>query len=87
MPPKKYPKSLRAKDCYRSLSRCYASVNLRMPKEYYDDTLTDAEMGPLDNFLVLKQVGRGKYGEVFQVRAGWDKVFPSKAQSSLHGTA
>ena len=67
MPPKKYPKSLRTKDAFRVLSRCYSTVNLRQSKEYFDDTLADAEMGPLDHFLVLKQVGRGKYGEVFQV--------------------
>jgi len=67
MPPKKYPRSIRAKDAHRVLSRCYASANLRQPKDYYDDSLT-LDFGPLDNFVVLKQVGRGKYGEVFEVR-------------------
>ena len=65
-PPKKYPRSVRAKDAHRVLSRCYASANLRQPKDYYDDSLS-LEFGPLDNFVVLKQVGRGKYGEVFEV--------------------
>ena len=65
-PPKKYPRSVRAKDALRVLARAYASANLRRPKEYYDDSLA-IDMGPLDNYLVLKQVGRGKYGEVFEV--------------------
>jgi casein kinase II subunit alpha len=64
--PKKYPRSIRAKDAYRVLSRCYASVNLKRPNDYWDDTL-NIDMGPLDNYVILKQVGRGKYGEVFQV--------------------
>jgi casein kinase II subunit alpha len=64
-PPKKYPRSIRAKDAYRVLSRCYASVNLKRPNDYWDDTL-NIDMGPLDNYVILKQVGRGKYGVVFQ---------------------
>ncbi len=81
-PPKKYPKSIRAKDAFRALSRAYASVNLKKSKEYYDDTLA-IEFGSLDHYFVIKQVGRGKYGEVFEVRVRRGLARPSHA--CVHG--
>jgi len=65
-PPKKYPKSYRAPDALRVMSRVYASVNLKNPPEYWDDTLPDVKWGTLESFTVVRQLGKGKYGEVFE---------------------
>jgi serine/threonine protein kinase len=62
---KKYPRSQRKRDALRVVSRTYASVNLQRPKEYWDDSL-ELEWGALDDYVVIKQLGKGKYGEVFE---------------------
>lgn len=65
MAPKRYPKSTRRKDAHRVVARAYASVNLQKPKEYWDDSLK-LEWGGLEPFQVIRQLGKGKYGEVFE---------------------
>lgn len=70
VPPKKYPRSTRSSRALRVVARAYANVNLSKPMSYYDDDLPPSALqaGPqaLDNFLVVKQLGKGKYGEVFE---------------------
>lgn len=65
-PPKKYPKSQRSADAVRVVSRVYAGVNLKNPKDYWDDSLPSVEWGSLDAYTVVRQLGKGKYGEVFE---------------------
>jgi casein kinase II subunit alpha len=64
-PAKKYPKSLRKKNATRTISRVYSDVNLSKPKEYWDESckLTWEDQ---DKYDVLQQLGKGKYGEVFE---------------------
>jgi len=64
-PPKKYPKSLRARAYPRSVARQYAEVNIAAPKHYWDDALHIA-WGDLDQYEVSRPLGKGKYGEVFE---------------------
>lgn len=64
-PPKKYPKSTRKKDALRLVARQYATVNLKKPKDYSDDTVT-VVWGSQDKYEVLRQLGKGKYGEVYE---------------------
>ena len=40
-------------------------VNLKKPKEYSDDTVT-VVWGSQDKYEVLRQLGKGKYGEVYE---------------------
>jgi casein kinase II subunit alpha len=61
---KKYPRSTRRKDALHLVARAYAGANLKKPRDYWDDTLNVA-WGDQDNYLVSKQLGKGKYGEVF----------------------
>lgn len=64
-PPKKYPRSLRQKDAYRCIARCYTDVVASEPKSYSDDTF-DVVWGDQDKYEVTRQLGKGKYGEVFE---------------------
>lgn len=49
-----------------SVSREYTDVLSRLPKEYWDyDNLT-ITWGELDDYEIVKKVGRGKYSEVFE---------------------
>ncbi|GBF88823.1 casein kinase II alpha subunit [Raphidocelis subcapitata] len=64
-PPKKYPKSLRKKGALRTVARCYADVAAGQPKEYWNDACT-VEWGAMEQYEVLQQLGKGKYGEVFE---------------------
>lgn len=40
-------------------------MTLKHPKEYWDDNL-EVEWGSQDNFVVQRQLGKGKYGEVYE---------------------
>lgn len=65
MPPKKYPKSLRKKTALRTVARTYADAAQQQPKEYWND-VCNIEWGNQDKYEVLQQLGKGKYGEVFE---------------------
>lgn len=72
MPPKKYPRSVRRKDARRFVSRVYSDVVPQQPKDYWDDSLS-VKWGSQDDYEVVRQVGKGKYGEVYEavnLRAG-----------------
>jgi len=64
-PLKKYPKSSRRKDALHTTARDYASVLVKKSKEYWDDTVT-VSYGSQTDYEVIKQVGKGKYGEVYE---------------------
>jgi casein kinase II subunit alpha len=74
---KKYPRSSRRKGALRTVARAYADVNLKQPKGYWDDSLEDVHWSGLDGLEVTKQLGKGKYGEVYEAietRTGERKV-------------
>ncbi|KAL6765036.1 kinase-like domain-containing protein [Haematococcus lacustris] len=62
--PKKYPRSTRQESALHLVAREYAGANLSNAKEYWDDTL-NIEWGDQDAYEVSKQLGKGKYGEVY----------------------
>jgi serine/threonine protein kinase len=64
-PPKKYPKSLRKKGALRTVARCYAETATMQPKEYWND-VCPIEWGVMEKYEVMHQLGKGKYGEVFE---------------------
>ncbi|KAI8465873.1 MAG: kinase-like domain-containing protein [Monoraphidium minutum] len=64
-PPKKYPKSLRRKGALRTVARCYADVAAMQPRDYWNDACP-IEWGAMEKYEVLQQLGKGKYGEVFE---------------------
>jgi casein kinase II subunit alpha len=65
MPPKKYPKSIRKKNALRTVARTYADAAQQQPKEYWND-VCNIDWGNQDKYEVLQQLGKGKYGEVFE---------------------
>lgn len=48
------------------LPRFYHEANVGKPKDYYDYERLKVPWGNLDDYEVVKKVGRGKYSEVFQ---------------------
>lgn len=62
---KRYPRSVRRKDALRLVARQYATTILRKPKEYFDDSLS-VTWGSQDQYEVSRQLGKGKYGEVYE---------------------
>lgn len=64
-PPKKYPRSARKKGAYHSVAREYVDAAQRQPREYWNDQL-NIEWGEQDKYEVMGQLGKGKYGEVFE---------------------
>ncbi|PNW76047.1 hypothetical protein CHLRE_12g549800v5 [Chlamydomonas reinhardtii] len=64
-PPKRYPKSNRRKDGLRLVARDHATALLKKPAAYYDDSL-NVTWGSQDQYEVIKQLGKGKYGEVYE---------------------
>ncbi|KAG1171032.1 hypothetical protein G6F70_007147 [Rhizopus microsporus] len=51
---------------YKSIARCYADVNAKMPASYWDYDNLQVEWGNQEKYEIIRKVGRGKYSEVFQ---------------------
>jgi casein kinase II subunit alpha len=49
-----------------SLARVYADVNQNMPRAYWDYDSVNISWGVLENYEVVRKIGRGKYSEVFE---------------------
>ncbi|KAF5837823.1 kinase-like domain-containing protein [Dunaliella salina] len=64
---KKYPRSARSRDAQRLVARQYSTANLKKPPSYFDDSCI-VNWGNQDDYQVLKQIGKGKYGEVYEGR-------------------
>ncbi|PVV02675.1 hypothetical protein BB560_002868 [Smittium megazygosporum] len=47
------------------ISRVYADVNSKMPRDYWDYDNFHIEWGSQDNYEIINKIGRGKYSEVF----------------------
>merc|ERR1719174_2091598 len=48
------------------MARVYADVNQQMPRSYWDYDSVNITWGVLENYEVVRKIGRGKYSEVFQ---------------------
>ena len=46
------------------MSRVYADVNVRRPREYWDYESLVVNWGDQSDYQVVRKVGRGKYSEV-----------------------
>ncbi|CAI6282872.1 unnamed protein product [Periconia digitata] len=49
-----------------SVARVYADVNGNMPRSYWDYDSVNISWGVLENYEVVRKIGRGKYSEVFE---------------------
>merc|ERR1712225_58015 len=49
-----------------AMARVYADVNANMPRSYWDYDSVSITWGVLENYEVVRKIGRGKYSEVFQ---------------------
>ncbi|XTI95390.1 Pkinase-domain-containing protein [Cenococcum geophilum] len=49
-----------------SMARVYADVNANMPRAYWDYDSVNISWGVLENYEVVRKIGRGKYSEVFE---------------------
>jgi len=49
-----------------SIARVYAHVNSQQPREYWDYENLQIQWGDIDNYEVVRKIGRGKYSEVFE---------------------
>lgn len=49
-----------------SLPRCYADVNTRRPRDYWDYENLSLHWNTPDDYEVIRKLGRGKYSEVFE---------------------
>ncbi|KAL8998592.1 MAG: hypothetical protein Q9188_006067 [Gyalolechia gomerana] len=50
----------------RNMARVYADVNQHMPKSYWEYDSVNITWGVLENYEVVRKIGRGKYSEVFE---------------------
>ncbi|KAK2743151.1 casein kinase II subunit alpha [Colletotrichum kahawae] len=48
------------------MARVYADVNQNMPRSYWDYDSVNISWGVLENYEVVRKIGRGKYSEVFE---------------------
>ena len=48
------------------MARVYADVNQNMPRAYWDYDSVNIPWGVLENYEVVRKIGRGKYSEVFE---------------------
>lgn len=49
-----------------SRARVYADVNVNKPREYWDYECHQIEWGNIDDYQLVRKLGRGKYSEVFE---------------------
>jgi casein kinase II subunit alpha len=49
-----------------SIARVYPDVNANMPRSYWDYDSVNISWGVLENYEVVRKIGRGKYSEVFE---------------------
>ncbi|TKX27284.1 casein kinase II subunit alpha [Elsinoe australis] len=49
-----------------SVARVYADINQNMPRSYWDYDSVNISWGVLENYEVVRKIGRGKYSEVFE---------------------
>ncbi|TLD33839.1 hypothetical protein PspLS_01408 [Pyricularia sp. CBS 133598] len=49
-----------------SMARVYADVNANMPRSYWEYDTVNISWGVLENYEVVRKIGRGKYSEVFE---------------------
>ncbi|KAL2199861.1 kinase-like domain-containing protein [Corynascus similis CBS 632.67] len=49
-----------------NMARVYADVNQNMPRSYWDYDSVNISWGVLENYEVVRKIGRGKYSEVFE---------------------
>ncbi|KAI4149101.1 MAG: hypothetical protein LQ341_001394 [Variospora aurantia] len=49
-----------------AMARVYADVNQHMPKSYWEYDSVNITWGVLENYEVVRKIGRGKYSEVFE---------------------
>jgi len=50
----------------KNKARVYADVNLHRPREYWNYESNNINWGFLDDYEIVRKVGRGKYSEVFE---------------------
>lgn len=50
----------------RSKARVYCDVNVHKPREYWDYESYPIQWGNIENYQVIRKLGRGKYSEVFE---------------------
>ncbi|KAH9873748.1 hypothetical protein IAQ61_004375 [Plenodomus lingam] len=60
------PMALNSTTGAASLARVYADVNANMPRSYWDYDSVNISWGVLENYEVVRKIGRGKYSEVFE---------------------
>src|ERR1700730_18130450 len=48
------------------MARIYADVNQQMPRSYWDYDSEKITSGALENYEVVRKIGRGKYSEVVE---------------------
>ncbi|VBB27340.1 unnamed protein product [Acanthocheilonema viteae] len=62
-----------------SRANVYAEVNQQKPREYWDYECHMIEWGNIDDYQLIRKLGRGKYSEVFEgVRSPLDEKCPVK---------
>ncbi|KAL9051701.1 MAG: hypothetical protein Q9162_005851 [Coniocarpon cinnabarinum] len=49
-----------------NMARVYADVNAQMPRAYWDYDSVNISWGVLENYEIVRKIGRGKYSEVFE---------------------
>lgn len=49
-----------------SRARVYADVTMRKPREYWNYEVHQIEWGNIDDYQLVRKLGRGKYSEVFE---------------------
>ena len=58
-----------------TVSRVYADVNVRRPREYWDYESLIVNWGDQSDYQVVRKVGRGKYSEVSVEEIFFEMIF------------